>query len=112
MTFGEHGWYWTTKSGRIGVVITNHRLLNKYFAVPDFKYRAGDEDVRHLSEAEFRTRRIARMLKVDLNAQSELSDFHNQKFKGTSDTILTLAAWRNQAAISAKNQPAAAGGCQ
>lgn len=51
-------------NGNIGVVITNHRLLNKRFPLPDHKFRPGEEWTVYFTPAQARFHRVDRLLKL------------------------------------------------
>jgi hypothetical protein len=85
MIFGKKGWYYKCPSGRIAVVLTCHKLLNKYFRLKDCTYPPGAEDIRYLSETEFLRLKVRQRLQVPLNRtlQPTLEEYHNSKYSAT-----------------------------
>lgn len=80
LAYGLYGWYWFT-NGKYRVVITNHRILNKYFNPhKDFKYPSNSEDTVTIKEYEFDVLRIPRLIKVMKQKQDELREWHDSKY--------------------------------
>lgn len=81
--YGLHGWYSQSKTGNYVVAIANHRLLNKYFPLPDYTYPPESEDTRTLSPAEFKFYKIPQMLGGRKYKQEDLQKYHDSKMSET-----------------------------
>lgn len=80
LVFGEKGWYWEMPNGRLGVAVTDQRLLNKCFnESKEYRYPAWSEAVFYLSARDFRYRRIDKLLQVDMSKQRALKKAHNER---------------------------------
>lgn len=78
--YGVNGWYWELPNGKLAIVVTSARLLNKFFPRHDHKYPSGSEVTVYLSKKEFTKLNMVRKLKVDKTKQKELQEYHDKKY--------------------------------
>lgn len=84
LVYGANGWYWEMGNGRMGVVVTNHKLLNKHFNPSrEFKYGPHSEMLFYMSKAEFDSRKVYQKLRVPIlvSARLDLKRFHDNNHR-------------------------------
>lgn len=100
LTFGERGWTYECAPGRFTVVVTCSKLINKYFNKHrDWEYPPGQEDIFHMSAAEWSKKRVLKLIKTEsVHSQECLERTHAKK--GVDTLLFAFATSCNCKRIS------------